>query len=82
MERVCDLLRDPRVQLAYADQCRLGLTAKVRTSSDERCPAKKPTGFTSNSWTIAQRLRRTSKYDHEHVKLEGERAKAAALYPG
>ena len=76
-----DLLKDPRVQVAYADQCQFGLTAKIRTSSDERGPAKKPTGFISNSWTIAHRLRRTCKHDHDYVKLEGGRAKAAALYP-
>ena len=29
----------------------------------------------------AHRLRRTCKHDHEHVKLEGGRAKAAAPYP-
>ena len=28
-----------------------------------------------------RRLRRTCKHDHEHVKLEGGRATAAALYP-
>ena len=76
-----ELLNDPRVHVAYADQCQFGLTAKIRTGSDERGPAKKPTGFIGNSWTIAHRLRRTCKHDHEHVKLEGGRAKAAALYP-
>ena len=45
-----------------------------------RGPAKKPTGFISNSWAIAKRLRRTCKHNHIHVKLEGGRAKAAALY--
>jgi hypothetical protein len=57
------------------------LTAKIATGSDERGPAKKPTGFVGNSWAIAHRLRRTCKHDHVHVKLEGGRAKAAALYP-
>ena len=76
-----ELLNDPRVHVAYAHQCQFGLTAKIRTGSDERGPAKKPTGFIGNSWTIAHRLRRTCKRDHEHVKLEGGRAKAAALYP-
>ena len=33
-----DLLRDPRVQGAYADQCQFGLTSKIRTGSDERGP--------------------------------------------
>ena len=73
------MLKDPRVQVAYADQCQFGLTDKIRAGSDERGPAKKPTGFISNSWTIAHRLRRTCK--REHVKLEGGRAKTAALYP-
>ena len=72
-----ELLRDPRVQVAYADQCQIGLTAKIKAGG----PAKNPTGFISNSWTIAHRLRRTCKHDREHVKLEGGRAKAAALYP-
>ena len=30
-----ELLHDPRVQLAYADQCQLGFTAKVKAGSDE-----------------------------------------------
>ena len=76
-----ELLKDPRVQVAYADQCQFGLTAKIATGSDKRGPAKKPTGFIGNSWAIAHRLRRTCKHDHVHVKLEGGRAKAAALYP-
>ena len=52
-------LQDPRVQVAYADQCQFGLTSKIRAGSDERGRAKKPTGFVSNSWMIAKRLRRT-----------------------
>ena len=76
-----ELLKDPRVQVAYADRCQFVLTAKIKAGSDARGLAKKPTGFISNSWTIAHRLRRTCKQDHEHVKLEGGRAKAAALYP-
>ena len=58
-----ELLKDPRVQVAYADQCQFGLTAKIRTGSDERGPAKKPTGLICNSWTIANRLRRTCKHE-------------------
>ena len=76
-----ELLKDPRVQVAYADLCQFGLTAKIATGSDERGPAKKPTGFVGNSCAIARRLRRTCNHDHVHVKLEGGRAKAAALYP-
>ena len=74
-----EVLKAPRVQVACAVQCQFGLTAQIRTRSDERGPAKKPTGFIGNSWTIAHRLRRTCKHDHERVKLEGGRAKAAAL---
>jgi hypothetical protein len=76
-----ELLHDHRVQVAYADQCQFGLTSKIKTGSDETGPAKKPTGFVSNSWAIAKRLRRNCKHDHIHVTLEGGRAKAAALYP-
>ena len=76
-----ELLADPRVEVAYADQCQFGLTAKVRSFSEERGPAKKPTGFVGNSWAILRRLRRTCDHSHEHVKLEGGRAKNAALYP-
>ena len=76
-----ELLHDPRVQVAYADQCQFGLTSKIKAGSDETGPAKKPTGFVGNSWAIAKRLRRSCKHDHIHVKLEGGRAKAAALYP-
>ena len=57
------------------------MTARIGTGSDERGPAKKPTGFVGNSLAVAQRLRRTCNHDHVHVKLEGRRAKAAALYP-
>ena len=76
-----ELLQDPRVQVAYADQCQFGLTSKIRAGSDERGPAKKPTGFVTNSWMIAKRLRRTCQHDHVRVKLGGGRAEAAALYP-
>ena len=81
MPEMEDLLKDLRVQVAYADQCQFGFTAKLRTGSDERGPAEKPTGFISISWTDALRFGRTCKHDHEHVKLEGGRTKAAALYP-
>ena len=30
-----ELLKDPRVHVAYADQCQFGLTSKIRTGSDE-----------------------------------------------
>ena len=76
-----ELLHDPRVQVAYADQCQFGLTSKIRAGSDERGRAKKPTGFVSISWAIAKRLRRSCQHDHVHVKLERGRAKSAALYP-
>ena len=76
-----ELLHDPRVQVAYADQCQFCLTSKIGAGSDVTGPAKKPTGSVSNSWAIAKRLRRTCQHDHVHVKLEGGRAKAAALYP-
>ena len=76
-----ELLKDPRVHVAYADQCQFGLTSKMRTGSDEQGPAKKPTGFIGNSWAIIRRLKRTCDHSHVHVKLEGGRAKAAALYP-
>ena len=76
-----ELLKDPRVQVAYADQLQFGLTAKIQAGSDERGPDKKPTGFVGNSWAIARRLRRTCNHEHEHVKLEGGRAKATTLYP-
>ena len=72
-----ELLKDPKVQVAYADQCQFGLTEKISSGSDERGPAKKP----GNLWAVARRLRRTCNHDHVHVKLEGGRAKAAALYP-
>ena len=75
-----ELLQDPRVQIVYADHCKVGLTAKIRAGSDERGPAKRPTGFMGNSWMIARRLRRTCDHEHEHVKLEGGRAKAAAVH--
>ena len=81
MPEMEELLKDPRVQVAHADQCQYGLTAKVQAGSDERGPAKKPTGFIGNAWAIISRLRRRCDGGHVHVKLEGGRAKNAALYP-
>ena len=74
-----ELLRDPRLQVAYADQCQFGLTAKVRAGSGERQPAKKPTEEIGNLRAIISRSRRTCAQTHTHVKLEGGRAKATAL---
>ena len=73
-----ELLKDPRVQVAYADRCQFGLTVTIKVGSEDRGPAKKPTGFIGNSWAIMRRLRRTCDRSHEHVKFEGGRAKAAS----
>ena len=40
-----ELLSDPRVHVSYADQCQFGLTTRVGNGTEERGPAKKPTGF-------------------------------------
>ena len=58
-----------------------GLTAKVIAGSDERGPAKKPTGCIGNSWAMISQLRITCDQEHTFVKLEGGTAKAATLYP-
>ena len=75
-----ELLEDPRVEIAYADQCQFGLTAPIEGINGERGPAKKPTGFAGNSWTVMEELRRKCPGDHIHVRLEGGKAKQAAIY--
>ena len=75
-----ELLEDPRVEIAYADQCQFGLTAPIAGINGERGPAKKPTGFAGNSWTVMEELRRKCPGDHIHVRLEGGKAKQAAIY--
>ena len=49
-----ELLEDPRVEIAYADQCQFGVTAPIEGINGERGPAKKPTGFAGNSWTVME----------------------------
>ena len=76
-----ELIEDPRTEVSYADQCQFGLTSKIQAGSSEEGPAKKPTGFIGNAWAVMHELRRTCDNSHTHVRLEGGRAKAAALYP-
>ena len=44
-------------------------------------PAKKPTGFLTSSWAIAEELSRRCSGTHIHQPLIGDRAGKAAIYP-
>ena len=65
------------------DQCMCGLKAK---DGDKVGPARKGTGFMTNSPCIAQALSRrcpnaNTKKVHHHVRLENGRIKVAQIYP-
>ena len=68
----------PGVIKVRADQCMFGLRTEV---DGEVRPAKKPTGFLTNSWCIAKELSRRCDKSHKHFSLMESRAQAAAEYP-
>ena len=76
-------LQQDGVQRAVGDQCRYGLKAKA---GNQEGPARKSTGFLTNSPCIAKRLslrcpNRFGYHKHDHVQLVDGRAKAAEKYP-
>ena len=71
------------VNKVIADQCRYGLKSSDKNGEG---PARKSTGFMTNSPCIAMQLQRRCPnkggYNiHKHVVLQGGRTKAAQVYP-
>ena len=81
MPEVQELLRDPRTNLVEAHLCQFGLTTPLKDGSEGTAPAKKPTGFMTNSWLIARALDKRCHDDHLHCELMNGRARQAAIYP-
>ena len=74
------LLKDHRVLRVQAHQCRFGLVLPLRDGTDAVGPAKKPTGFMSNSACIIEALNKQCGHDHARVIMIGGRAAGAAIY--
>ena len=77
------ILQMEGVKRVVADQCRYGLKSKDENGVG---PARKSTGFMTNSPCIALQLKRRCPnrqgYEiHRHVRLENGRARAAQQYP-
>ena len=80
---VTRLLMEEAVEKVVGDQCRYGLTSR---KDGVVGPAKKPTGFMTNSVCIARRLAKrctntTQRQAHQHIRLESGRAKKAQIFP-
>ena len=73
-----NLLNECDTTRAVGDQCQYGLVA---TKKGVTGPAKKPTGFMTNSPKIAARLSLRCDGSHSHIHLNEGRAKAAEEYP-
>ena len=76
------LMTEEAVERVMGDQCRYGLSTKDGSVIG---PAKKPTGFMTNSVCIARRLMKkcpntTRRQVHQHIRLENGRAQAAQIY--
>ena len=73
-----ELADTPGVQWARADLCEYGL--ETQDAQGTLVPAKKPTGFLTNSWCMADELSKRCSGLHQHQHLMGGRAAAAAEY--
>ena len=73
------LLQNPSVGYVDGDQCEYGLTSP--TSDGGNLPARKTTGFMSNSMYMLRQLAKRCTGGHVHQQLVGGRAKAAEIYP-
>ena len=76
------LLMEEIVERVVGDQCRYGLKSR---EGDVVGPAKKPTGFMTNSVCIARRLEKRcvntpQRQVHQHIRLESGRARKAQIY--
>lgn len=75
-----NLVRDPRVKLVKADQCRFGLVT-IDEQGNEK-PAAKMIGFLPISPDIAKELEGCGDDRHEHAQLfGGRRAHECAIHP-
>ena len=81
MQSIIELMRDCRVMVVEAHQCRYGLTSHISSKGGERGPVKKATGFMTSSRYIADQLSKKCDGSHKHVHLMGGRAAAAQVYP-
>ena len=80
MERLGQLIGDPRVMVAKADMCRLGL--ETTDTNGQSGTAGKRTGFLTSSWTPMEELNGLCDGRHgKHNHLTDGRAKDAVIYP-
>ena len=73
-----DVLKLPGVQTAFVDQCMFGQTV---TKHGVTGPARKSSGFASNSHHIVEELSRKCDKSHQHIPLIGGVARQTAAYP-
>ena len=78
MER---LLEDDRVILVEAHQCMYGLETYEDAKGGSTGAAKKPAGFMTSAWHVAEQLKQRCDGSHSHVPLMGGRAAGAAIHP-
>lgn len=81
INEVVDLCEDPRTTVVRARQCQFGWTVPLGGPKGKAAPVKKPTGFMTNAWAIAQLSNNTCLGGHTHAWLDTGRAKNAAVYP-
>ena len=79
VDAMAKLIEEPGVVKVTAHQCMLGLL--TRGPDGAPLPAKKATGFLTNSLHIAARLHVKCDGEHTHQPLVGGRASRAAQYP-
>ena len=80
MKEVQDVCGVGGVRIVVGDQCMYGLTTEG-SKKGEVAPAMKSTKFMTNSYHIAQELRRRCNGSHKHQALTDGRAARAARYP-
>ena len=80
MKEIRERSQDPGVLLVRAGQCQFGLKTKSNDGTGLQEPAKKPTGFLTNTQAIATKLNRQCKGGHYHGWLLGGRAAGTARY--
>ena len=79
MEEVVHVAGLNGVQVVVVDQCMYGL--RVRSSKGHTMPARKATKFMTNSWHLAEELKKRCDGTHEHQALVNDRARDAQVYP-
>lgn len=67
--------------LVEAIQCMFRLKSSRRDGSGEEGPAKKPMGFLTNSWALAEELNKKCRGEHKHAWLDAGRSSKVAVYP-